>query len=311
VTEPDRAGSLVGALGPSGLQHLSKILGAVVAPTTLLTSLLYYFGWAYAYSFYYYFGVNSTLLGLTTGDYLMRSVDGLFLPMTVAACAGLLGLWGHALLRSRLAAGSRPRFMSIVLPVLALAGLVLAVGGISSIVATTVLSRHLAAAPLSMAAGVLLLTYSVHLRRSLTAQNAERGARPEWASVGEWGVVFVLVGLSLFWAVTDYAAAVGTRRARQTVAELPSSPSAVVYSEHSLSLHAPGVREIRCDDPKAAYQFRYDGLKLIQQSGDQYVFLPQAWTPTNGVAIIMPRSNSLRLEFFSTFALSTAQSATC
>jgi hypothetical protein len=85
----------------------------------------------------------------------------------------------------------------------------------------------------------------------------------------------------------------------------------VVYSEHSLSLHAPGVREIRCDDPKAAYQFRYDGLKLIQQSGDQYVFLPQAWTPTNGVAIIMPRSNSLRLEFFSTFALSTAQSATC
>ncbi|MCW2899575.1 MAG: hypothetical protein JWO67_1840 [Streptosporangiaceae bacterium] len=306
MTEPEAA-----ALGPSGLQQVSKIVGAVVAPTTLLTSLLYYFGWAYAYWFFYYFGVNSTLLGLTTGDYLMRSVDALFLPMTVGACAGLFGLWGHAVLRARLAAGSRPRLISIGLPVVALLGLVLTVGGISSIVATTLLNRYLAAAPLSMASGVLLLTYAVHLRRSLMAQSADRGARPEWASVGEWGVVFVLVGLSLFWAATDYAAAVGTRRARESVAELPDSPSAVVYSERSLSLHAPGVREVRCDDPKAAYHFRYDGLKLILQSGDQYLFLPQAWTPAKGVTIIMPRNNSLRLEFIWPSALGTAQSGTC
>src|SRR4029077_18370841 len=43
--------------------QLVKILGAIVAPTTLLTALLYYFGWSHAYWFCDYFGVNSTVLG--------------------------------------------------------------------------------------------------------------------------------------------------------------------------------------------------------------------------------------------------------
>src|SRR5215472_13847652 len=94
--------------------QLAKILGAVVAPTTLLAALLYYFGWSHAYWFCNYFGVNSTVLGFTTTDYLMRSVDALFVPMTVAASAALLAVWGHSVLRARLAAGSRPRALRYV-----------------------------------------------------------------------------------------------------------------------------------------------------------------------------------------------------
>ena len=123
--------------------------------------------------------------------------------------------------------------------------------------------------------------------------------------------VFVLVGLSLFWAANDYSAAVGRSRARQFVAELPIYPSAVVYSERSLNLHAPGVREVRCQDREAAYRFRYDGLKLVLQSGDQYLFLPEAWTPTHGVAILMPRNDAIRLEFIPASAPSTPQGAAC
>ena len=54
----------------SGRPQRTRILGAVVAPTTLLTALLFYFGWSRAYWFYIYFGVNSTLLDLTTRDYV-------------------------------------------------------------------------------------------------------------------------------------------------------------------------------------------------------------------------------------------------
>jgi hypothetical protein len=89
----------------SGLPQLFHLLGTVVAPTTLLTLLLFYFGWAHAYYFYDYFGVNSTLLGLTTRDYVQRAADGLFIPMMAVACAGLLALWAHSLLRARLAQG--------------------------------------------------------------------------------------------------------------------------------------------------------------------------------------------------------------
>src|SRR5215471_16050550 len=113
---PGRSAEHTSALPP----QLAKILGGVVAPTTLLTALLYYFGWSHAYWFCNYFGVNSTVLGFTTTDYLMRSVDALFVPMTVAASGALLAVWCHTLLRARLAAcpraggsgggrGSRPR----------------------------------------------------------------------------------------------------------------------------------------------------------------------------------------------------------
>ncbi len=89
----------------AGISQLARLVAAVVAPTTLLTSLLFYFGWSRAYWFYDYFGVHSTLLGLTTQDYVQQSLDGLFVPLTVVACAALLALWGHTLLRSRLGAG--------------------------------------------------------------------------------------------------------------------------------------------------------------------------------------------------------------
>jgi len=282
----------------AALPHLAKIFGAIVAPTTLLTALLYYFGWSHAYWFFNYFGVNSTLLGFTTSDYLMRSVDALFVPMTVVACAALLALWGHSVLTARLAAGSRPRALRVLLPVTAILGGVLAVGGVASVFTPTVLTRHLVAAPLSLGLGVLLLAYAAHLWRSLAGERYNfRGSRG-WAAAAEWAVVFVLVGLSLFWAATDYSAAVGRSRAAAFVAGLPSYPNVVIYSQSSLSLHAPGVREVRCRDSQAAYRFRYDGLKLMLESGGQYLFVPAAWTSGRGVAILIPRSDSLRLESF-------------
>jgi hypothetical protein len=273
-------------------------LGAIVAPTTLLTALLYYFGWSHAYWFCDYFGVNSTVLGFTSTDYMMRSVDALFVPMTVAASAALLAVWGHSVLRARLAAGSRPRALRVLVPAAMALGGVLVLGGFASVFTTTVLSEHLVAAPLSLGFGVLTLVYAIHLQRLVTG--GHQGARDGrgWAAVAEWAVVFVLVGLSLFWAATDYSAAVGRSRAAHFVAELPSYPNVVIYSERSLSLHAPGVREVRCKDTEAAYRYRYDGLKLVLQSGDQYLFLPGKWTSASGVAVLMPKTASLRLEFF-------------
>lgn len=300
------------------LSRLARLVGTVVAPTTMLTGLLYYFGWSFAYYFFDYFGVNSTLLGLSTRDYLQRCVDGLFVPVTVTGCAALAAVWGYLALRVRLSAASGQRALRVVVPVAAVAGAVLAIGGLLSVFTRTVLSQHLAAAPLSLAIGVLLLTCAIRLRRSHAIpkpatrnDGADRNIGPDWAGLGEWAAVFILVGLSLFWAANDYSAAVGRTRARQFAAELPSYPSAVLYSERSLSLDAPGVREVRCRDAEAAYRFRYEGLKLMIQSGDQYVFLPDTWSPTDGVAILIPRSDSLRLEFVPQHARTSAQRSAC
>jgi hypothetical protein len=306
-SSPAEAAERVSGLPP----QLAKVLGGIVAPTTLLTALLYYFGWSHAYWFCNYFGLNSTVLGFTSTDYMMRSVDALFVPMTVAASAALLAVWGHSLLRARLAAGSRPRAFRFIVPIMAIVGGVLVLGGFASVFTTTVLSEHLVAAPLSLGFGVLLLVYAVHLRRLVAEKYESTSNGRGLAAIVEWAVVFVLIGLSLFWAATDYSAAVGRSRASHFVADLPSYPNVVIYSERSLSLQAPGVREARCKDTQAAYRFRYDGLKLVLESGDQYLFLPAEWTPTNGVAILLPRTSSLRLEFFPAWARPSRGPSAC
>lgn len=279
--------------------QLARILGAVVAPATFLSALLYYFGWSHAYWFCNYFGVNSTVLGFTTTDYLMRSVDALFVPLTVVGAAAMAAAWGHSLLHSRLADGSRPRVLARILRAMAIAGGALFLGGFISALTPTVLTGRLAgvAAPLCLGGGVLLLTYAAYLRRLIASPRGADGDSRRWATVVEWLVVFVLVGLSLFWAATDYSAAVGTSRAMDFVARMPGYPDVVLYSERSLSLVAPGVRETRCRDAQAAYRFRYDGLKLVLESGGQYLFLPAGWTRASGAAILLPQDSSMRLEF--------------
>jgi hypothetical protein len=115
--------------GAGGLGRLGTIVGAIAAPTSLVTALLYYFGYYHAYWFFAYFRVNSTVLGFGTADYLMRSLDALWVPMTVTATAGLLAFWGHELLRHRLATGVRPPVLRYVIPTVASLGFLLALGG--------------------------------------------------------------------------------------------------------------------------------------------------------------------------------------
>jgi hypothetical protein len=76
-------------------------------------------------------------------------------------------------------------------------------------------------------------------------------------------------------------------------------------------LEAPGVRETRCHDMKSTYAYRYVGLTLLMRSANQYVLLPQDWTPSTGVALVLPRSDSVRIVFVPYSARATLRRATC
>lgn len=295
------------------ISRVGKLFGKVVAPATLLTALLFYFGWSFAYWFFDYLGVNSTLLGLTTQEYLMRSVDGLFFPLMVIAVLCLAVMWGRAVLPDRLAPAWRVRLSHVSVRGSAVVGLLLLVNGITGVLPRThtVLNSALVVAPLSLVLGVLLLSHAAHAHRRSWGRVGKRGDGNDWRPLAEWTATFLLVGLGLFWAANDYSAALGATRARELVSELAQAPSTRVFSDKSLSLHATGVVEVRCSDPEAAYHFRYDGLVLVLQSGDQYLLLPRAWTPSTGVAIVVPRSDAVRLEFVPATAQSTGSSAGC
>jgi hypothetical protein len=283
-----------------GLPALSRLLGSVVAPTTLLTALLYYFGYMHAWFYFGYFGLNSTVLGFGSVDYLMQSVDALFIPVTGAAIAGLLALWGNALLVPRLRARRNRRVKAGIARGIAAAGAALAV---ACVILTFATSRETGTfvplAPLGFGMGVLVTAYAVHLHRVLMGRGHREDTASGWAQATEWAVVFALVGISLFAAATDYASAVGQTRAGIYVTQLSSQPAVVLYSKDSLSITQPGVTQTRCGDPKAAYQFRYDGLTLMLESGGKYVLIPHDWTSRDGVAIVLAESETTRLEFYS------------
>ncbi|HEX2301448.1 MAG TPA: hypothetical protein VHH34_23600 [Pseudonocardiaceae bacterium] len=296
VAETPEAGSAgqPALFDAAALPQVLKIFGSVVAPTTLLTALMYYFGRLQAAAFLWYLGAPVTVLDLTIQDYLNNSVDGMIPPLIAGAGTALVALWAHQFVLGALSAGTRRRALRVLLPVAALTGLILVM------LAIPVFPSFPEARGLSLAIGVLLLFYAARLFRLLVAER-----RPEQVprrtsagvAVAEWGAVFILVSVGLFWAVGSYAIGAGVGRAQLLESSLPTRSDVVVYSEKRLSLQAPGIREVACQTSDAAYRFRYEGLKLVQQAGNQYLFLPAGWTHADGTAILLPRSESLRLEF--------------
>jgi hypothetical protein len=283
------------------LPQVLKIVGSVVAPTSLLTALMYYFGRLEFAGFFWYLGADVTVLDLTLYDYLDNSADGLTVPLLFVAGTGLLGLWIHQLLLRALPDRTRGKLWRVLMPAAAIVGSILMTLAVVDLVVGGVFPLSFEEGRgLSLVIGVLLLAYALRLLRLLISERRpDQVPRrpPAVVAVAECGAVFLVVSVGLFWAVGSYAIAVGEGHARRLEATLSAKSDVVAYSEKRLILQAPGVQEVVCQDPDAAYRFRYDGLKLVKQSGNQYLFLPAGWTRANGAAILIPRSDKVRLEF--------------
>jgi hypothetical protein len=289
------------------LPKLFKVFGGIIAPTSLLTGLLFYFGRSRSAGYYRYFHVNSTVLDLTTNDYLFSGIDGLFVPVAVACLLALVLLWLNRLLLTRVPQGARRRAVRLLVPASAVLGTVLVVLAFADLFTEgDVFGTNSPIGGLCLSVGVLLLVYAVRLLRLSLPPPGPAAARRPATGLAEWGAAFLLVSIGLFWAAQAYAFGVGTGGAITLHRALPTVPEAVLYSQQSLSLDIPGVSEVRCADPEAAYRFRYDGLRLVRQAGNQYLLLPAGWDRATGTAVLIPRSGTIRLEFRSAGAPTTA-----
>lgn len=147
--------------------------------------------------------------------------------------------------------------------------------------------------------GVLSLQAATKAQRELHEQ--EPGRAPSTAPVSwlvtKWTAVVLLVSVGLFWAVGDWSAAVGQKRAIQVVAALPTWPSVTLYSAQDLNLSGPGVSESRCSGDESAFDYRYTGLKLVRQGNGQLFLLPSGWTPGSGPAIVLTKVDTIRQDF--------------
>lgn len=285
-------------VGPSAPAKALVVLGSVVAPAALVTALMYVFGLLHAYWFFQRFGVDYTVMGLTTQDYLLRSQDGLFVPLVAVAAVGLGLLWTWALVPMRVAGRVTPAVLHRLAPACVIFGLALLGCALVGLLAPHLTAKLLGVPGSALVAGVLFMTAASHLGRGPAgAGTGGRLGLPFPLAVAEWVAVFLLVSVGLFWAVSDNAAGVGTMRANQVIDGLAAAPDVTVLSERSLNLMLPGVQEQRCGDPEGGYGFRYRGLKLVVQSGGQLLMLPESWTERDGPAVVLPWTDTVRLEF--------------
>lgn len=74
------------------------IIGAITSQLAVITALLYYFGWVRTYYSLSYFGVDLSLAGYGTVDYVLRSIAVAFPPFIRAAFTALVLLGFHRLL---------------------------------------------------------------------------------------------------------------------------------------------------------------------------------------------------------------------
>lgn len=280
----------------SPLDSVGRLVGIateIVAPATVVTALLYYFGYRRVYWYYDYFGVSSTTLEFSNRDYFMRSVEGLYIPLGAIGILGLALMWGSVVLPRSVRAG--PVWLIWLATGV---GLLLVLNGLSWLFQITPLNRGLTVAPTCIIVGVLLLWYAVYRRRQRL--NAGRSTRQAGAAaIVEWTAIFIVVSLSLFWAVDNYAATVGRERAARFASELPWEPRVVVYSDKQLDLSPSGTTEIHCPAEDVVYPYRYEGLVLILKAGTNYVLIPATWTRNDGTAVVLPAdaTEAMRLEF--------------
>ena len=299
-------------------QDVFAVLGALSALLTLVTAVLFYFGWRRSDVQARAMGVDVSLFGFSSSDYVLRSISALYLPLLVALglllAAGLLhgrvlaGLqapaWRVPGRRERAAAAAARVARGAIWTAAACVGLVLAAGlpSLPGAVETAAarLQEQQWLVPLVLVAAVLVATCGGWLAQRLRPPVRPAASSP-WAALLPPLVAAGAVLLGTFWLLEEYASAVGRGQAVQLAQGVDRLPRAVVLSARPLHLDVPGVAEQRLPatggGPQDAAGFRTTGLRLLARSGGKVVLLHDGWEPRTGTVVVLPDSDELTWQF--------------
>jgi hypothetical protein len=279
-----------------GLADRLPIIAGIIAPTTLVAALLYYFGYVTTYARYAYFGLDLDQIGLSQQDLILRSVAALFAP---AGALLLLGILGAAcrlfLLRmtapGRAGEGRLRTGLLVASAAAAVLGLVVFGRGMLGVVVPSV-SQHepMATSPVCLGGGALLTATGIWVHQRLRAATSTdlRVARLLWL------LVWLVVALGLFWTTNSIAGAYGRAQAARFVATLPERPQVVVDTTERL--YVPGLREASLPpDADQRYRYRYRDLRLLVASDRQLFLVPMDWRPDSGAVLILPQGDTVRI----------------
>jgi hypothetical protein len=276
------------AAQPSWVERTITAIG----PPLVLGALGYYFGWERTQALYGYFGLDASLLGFSTQDFVLRSIEAIYGPLTALALAVILAEFLHLVVVPRLMPQSSRR-VAYVLIGLAVCALLIGIGGMNDLDKNNIVLSDLGlGAPLMLCAASALGGYGGFL----LARRAHRGRR--------YGLPPLLLGsivavglLGLFWLTSNYARDEGKMRAQELASGMRQMPEVIVFSRNNLGLDSAGASTtVSASDTTGSYRYRYGHLRLLIESGGRFFLLPDSWAYGSGTAIVVADSSDVHIE---------------
>lgn len=282
---------------------------SVLAPTTLLTGLLFYFGYVGTRARYEYFGVDLTMVELSSQQLLLAGLEVVYGAALVLCVVVLLVAGVHGLVSWLLVSGAR-QLAGWLAGLSAVVGLLLVGRGLVGIAVPAVAGAESPPGQtrLALALGPVFIAYGLWVATRLAMGRVAE--LPDSSRIASWcrtptarllrrtGVAAVLsiFIIGMFSATNSFAWAFGTGRAYQNALHLEERPEVVLELRERLSMLPRGVVETRLDPGSGAgFRYRYRGLRLLVAAGGKLFLIPAPWTRA-GRTIIVPYDNDVRIQ---------------
>ncbi len=270
----------------------------VLPPLSLITALLVYFSWIRRAEYATALGLNVDIIEQgPLFDQLLRSVDAVYFPLFLATVGLLLWLGADRILRRWARDQNHQKAIFRVSWALPGSATVLLAGTVFLGVFSPATQPYVSLAwPFLAALAVLAASYGASLRRLLDRKiTAADSVSHRWASNA---VVGLFVALLLFYGMDGFAKVVGDGLA-QRIIDHPSrfTQPVLLYSAQDLQLDpATASRQELPGGEHTAYNYRYEGLRLIFVDGSQFFLIGRTWQTRSGTLIVLPR-DGIRIEF--------------
>jgi hypothetical protein len=254
----------------------------IVTPITVVSALLFYFGYVSARSQYEYFGIDVDTIGLSTQDYVMRSPQPLLVPLLVIILLAVGALLLHNTIHPTATGVRRASRIAGAVLVLGVAGL-FAYPWIGQ-------ARYFAfVVPAVICLSAAALAYLTYLRRK-----ADPTRGPHRVLVA---LLVIAAVTCAFWATATAAQYAGLGLAKTHARHLNRFPVVILDTKERLALRSPNIEETALRPGEGqTFHYRYRGLRLLVVGENRMFLVPQKWSASN-TTVVVPLDDSIRVQF--------------
>jgi hypothetical protein len=285
----------------SQFEHYFSLGASVAAPITVISAILFYFGYVSSHAEYGYFGIDVDTIGLSTQDYIMHS-PLLFVPLLALVVIGLALVVAHLWITARIQ-GAKPATVLLIARRALAAGLVVFIAGMVLIGLYPVIGewpyyKLVTPVVVAIGAGVVAYTWRLVARVSAAEDRAKPLARsPTLRRMGLVLLCFLVVA-TVFWSTATIAEWTGRGEARSTARHLDKLPKVILDTKERLFISDPGVKESALvpTTEGQTFHYRYRNLHLLITGNNRMFLVPPAWSSSDTV-LVVPLDGSVRVRF--------------